>query len=108
MFSTIAKRRLTVLLGLGASVAMSFASVASPSAQASTFILPDGNDGVIGEPVALTVTYDDRFSTLAMKYDLGFEELRHANPDVDPWIPGEGARVVFPTQFMLPPGPREG
>jgi L,D-transpeptidase ErfK/SrfK len=63
---------------------------------------------VVGEPVALTVTYDDRFSTLAMKYDLGFEELRHANPDVDPWIPGEGARVVFPTQFMLPPGPREG
>ena len=77
-------------------------------ATASTFILPDANDGLVGEPVALKVTYDDRFSTLAMKYDLGFEELRHANPDVDPWIPGEGARVVLPTQFMLPPGPREG
>ncbi len=77
-------------------------------ATASTFILPDANDGLVGEPVALTVTYEDRFSTLAMKYDLGFEELRHANPDVDPWIPGEGARVVLPTQFMLPPGPREG
>jgi L,D-transpeptidase ErfK/SrfK len=75
---------------------------------ASTFILPDANDGVVGEPVALTVTYDDRFSTLAMKYDLGFEEMRHANPDVDPWIPGAGARVVLPTQFMLPPGIREG
>jgi L,D-transpeptidase ErfK/SrfK len=77
-------------------------------ATASTFILPDANDGLVGEPVALKVTYEDRFSTLAMKYDLGFEELRHANPDVDPWIPGEGARVVLPTQFMLPPGPREG
>jgi len=75
---------------------------------ASTFILPDANEGMVGEPVALTVTYDDRFSTLAMKYDLGFEEMRHANPDVDPWIPGEGARVVLPTRFMLPPGPREG
>jgi L,D-transpeptidase ErfK/SrfK len=90
-------RWLTVLLG---SIAV--------EATASTFILPDANDGLVGEPVALKVTYDDRFSTLAIKYDLGFEELRHANPDVDPWIPGEGARVVLPTQFMLPPGPREG
>ena len=77
-------------------------------AAASRFIMPDGNDGLVGEPVALKVTYDDRFSSLAIKYDLGFEELRHANPDVDPWIPGEGARVVLPTQFMLPPGPRSG
>jgi len=90
-------RLLTVLLGL-----------ASGGAEASKFILPDGNDGLVGEPVAMKVTYEDRFSTLAIKYDLGFEEMRHANPDVDPWIPGEGARVVLPTQFMLPPGPRSG
>lgn len=90
-------RLLTVLLGL-----------ASGGAEASRFILPNGSDGLVGEPVAMKVTYDDRFSTLAMKYDLGFEEMRHANPDVDPWIPGEGARVVLPTQFMLPPGPRSG
>jgi L,D-transpeptidase ErfK/SrfK len=90
-------RILTVLLGL-----------ASGGAEASKFILPDASDGLVGEPVAMKVTYDDRFSTLAIKYDLGFEEMRHANPDVDPWIPGEGARVVLPTQFMLPPGPRSG
>lgn len=95
--------------GIRAACAVSVAlGLAIGPANASTFILPDANDGVVGEPVALTVTYDDRFSTLAMKYDLGFEEMRHANPDVDPWIPGEGARVVLPTQFMLPPGPREG
>jgi L,D-transpeptidase ErfK/SrfK len=90
-------RRLTVLLGF-----------ATSGAWGSTFILPNDHDGLVGEPVALTVTYEDQFATLAMKYDLGFEELRHANPDVDPWIPGEGARVVLPTQFMLPPGPRQG
>ena len=91
------RHRLTILLGL-----------ATGSAAASTFILPEPADGLVGEPVALTVRYEDQFATLAMKYDLGFEELRHANPDVDPWIPGEGARVVLPTQFMLPPGPRAG
>lgn len=83
-------------------------SLATGSAPASTFILPDADDGLVGEPVALKVTYDDRFATLAMKYDLGFEELRHANPDVDPWIPGQGAVVVLPTQFMLPAGARHG
>ncbi len=90
-------RHLTILLGL-----------ATCGAWGSTFILPDDRDGLVGEPVALTVTFQDQFATLAMKYDLGFEELRHANPDVDPWIPGEGARVVLPTQFMLPPGARQG
>ncbi len=90
-------RWLTILLG-----------VAAMSAHASKFILPEPNDGLVGEPVALQVTYADRFSSLAIKYDLGFEEMRDANPGLDPWIPGEGARVVLPTQFMLPPGPRRG
>jgi L,D-transpeptidase ErfK/SrfK len=94
--------------GLGASVVMLLGVVAAGAADASRFILPEPNDGLVGEPVAMTVTYEDRFSSLAIKYDLGFEEIRHANPDVDPWIPGEGARVVLPTQFMLPPGPRDG
>ncbi len=75
---------------------------------ASSYILPGANDSLVGEPVGMAVTYDDRFATLALRYDIGFEELRHANPDVDPWIPGEGAHVVLPTQYLLPNGPREG
>jgi len=31
-----------------------------------------------------------------------------ANPDVNPWLPGEGTPVLLPTQFVLPEGPREG
>jgi L,D-transpeptidase ErfK/SrfK len=81
---------------------------AAAQAVASSYILPAARDSLVGEPVGMTVTYDDRFATLALRYDLGFEELRHANPQVDPWIPGEGARVVLPTQYLLPPGPREG
>ena len=83
---------------------MSFAGACA----GSTYLLPASGESVVGEPVALQVTYDDRFATLAMRYDLGFEELRHANPTVDPWIPGEGARVVLPSQYLLPPGPRQG
>jgi L,D-transpeptidase ErfK/SrfK len=31
-----------------------------------------------------------------------------ANPGVDAWLPGEGTRVVLPTQFVLPDAPTEG
>lgn len=34
--------------------------------------------------------------------------MRRANPGVDPWLPGEGTRVVIPTQFVLPRAPRSG
>ena len=34
--------------------------------------------------------------------------MRAANPKLDAWIPGEGARVVLPTQALLPDAPREG
>lgn len=81
---------------------------AAGSAFSATYILPGQGNSLVGEPVALRVTYEDRFATLALRYDIGFEELRHANPDVDPWIPGEGAHVVLPTQYLLPPGPRSG
>lgn len=83
-------------------------AVLAATAAASSYILPDSGNSLIGEPIGMTVTYEDRFATLALRYDLGFEELRHANPDVDPWIPGEGAHVVLPTQYILPPGPRAG
>jgi L,D-transpeptidase ErfK/SrfK len=31
-----------------------------------------------------------------------------ANPDVDPWLPGEGTLIVLPTQFVIPEAPAEG
>jgi L,D-transpeptidase ErfK/SrfK len=34
--------------------------------------------------------------------------VRRANPGVDPWLPGEGTRIVLPTQWVLPDAPPEG
>ena len=95
-------RRLLALAGLWMGAAL------TGTAAASSYILPEPGNSLVGEPIGMTVTYEDRFATLAVRYDLGFEELRHANPGVDPWIPGEGAHVVLPTQYLLPPGPRSG
>jgi len=39
---------------------------------------------------------------------VGYEALKRANPGVDPWLPGEGTRVVIPTQFVIPHAPQRG
>ena len=64
--------------------------------------------GVVGE---LQVTYshkEDTFADIARRFNLGYDELVHANPGVDPWLPGEGTRILLPTQFVLPDAAAEG
>ena len=63
---------------------------------------------VVGENATIVAEHRDTFVALARRYDLGFEEIVRANPDVDPWLPGEGTEVVLPTQFVLPNAPRSG
>lgn len=62
----------------------------------------------VGEMEMYRAKYEDTLVHLARKYGLGFVEMRAANPTLDPWIPGEGTRVVLPTQSLLPDAPREG
>ncbi|HEU4838421.1 MAG TPA: L,D-transpeptidase family protein [Micavibrio sp.] len=62
----------------------------------------------VGKMEMYRAKYEDTLVHLARKYGLGFVEMRAANPTLDPWIPGEGARVVLPTQSLLPDAPREG
>lgn len=73
-----------------------------------SFELPPPDEAVIGEPQVVKTKYEDTFVDLARRYNVGYLELKLANPDVDPWIPGEGTEVVIPTQFLLPDAPREG
>ncbi len=66
------------------------------------------DSGVVGETRVITAEYEDTFVKFARRYNLGFEELKQANPEVDPWLPGEGTQIVLPTQFVLPNAPRRG
>jgi L,D-transpeptidase ErfK/SrfK len=63
---------------------------------------------VIGEVQVLFTRYENTFSAIAQQYDLGYEELRHANPGVDHWLPGEATPVYLPTEMILPDAPRQG
>ncbi|BBI74758.2 hypothetical protein HAALTHF_41180n [Vreelandella aquamarina] len=72
------------------------------------FRLPEHGD-IIGE--YYTVTVEDPEETLidiARRHNIGYEEIRMANPDVSLWVPGKGTEVVIPARYILPPAPREG
>lgn len=62
----------------------------------------------VGKMEMYRAKYEDTLVHLARKYGLGFVEMRAANPTLDPWLPGEGSRVVLPTQSLLPDAPRSG
>jgi L,D-transpeptidase ErfK/SrfK len=72
------------------------------------FVLASEDQTVIGETQVVFTREENTFSDLAREYGLGYDELVEANPDIDPWLPGEGTPVVLPTQYILPDAPREG
>jgi L,D-transpeptidase ErfK/SrfK len=63
---------------------------------------------MVGELRRIRTVESDTLLDIARKYNLGYVELVTANPDVDPWLPGEGTEVVLPTVHILPDAPREG
>jgi len=64
--------------------------------------------GVVGELQVTHARHEDTLSDIARRFNLGYEEVVRANPGVDPWLPGEGTRIVLPTQFVLPDALPEG
>lgn len=61
-----------------------------------------------GETVIHEAVFEDTLIHLARHNELGFVELRAANPNLDPWIPGAGAKIILPKKHILPEAPRQG
>lgn len=72
------------------------------------FILVSDDQAMIGAPQIVFTKSSDTLSQIARDYGLGFDELAEANPEIDPWLPGEDTPLVLPTQYVLPDAPREG
>ncbi len=75
---------------------------------ARTFVLPPDGTDVIGSVDYVYAKYEDTLVDIAREWGLGYEEIVRANSDLDPWLPGAGAKVILPTQYVLPQAPREG
>lgn len=50
----------------------------------------------------------DTLSNIARANALGFTELSAANPDIDPWLVSDGARVFLPAAHLIADGEFEG
>ena len=79
-----------------------------PPVPAQMFALPAPGNDIIGTVTYTEATEADTLLDIARRYDLGYEEIRFANPTVDTWLPGDGTRVILPTRYILPNVPREG
>ena len=72
------------------------------------FSFNPAHEDVVGTLQIITASKDDTLSDIARRFNLGYEEIISANPNVDPWLPGVGTKIVIPTQFVLPDVPRQG
>jgi L,D-transpeptidase ErfK/SrfK len=63
---------------------------------------------IIGEMGIHVAKASDTLLDIARDTGLGYVEIVAANPEIDPWLPGEGAKVVLPTAHILPAAPRRG
>lgn len=78
------------------------------AARAEIYELPPAGFDVIGAVTTIAARHEDTLVDIARRHGLGYQDIVRANPDVNPWVPGEGTEVVLPTRFVLPPGPRKG
>ena len=76
--------------------------------EGATYPLPPDGQSLIGQLQEDRVEAGETLLDIARRYDVGIDELQHANPGVDPWLPSVGQRVVIPSQYLLPDVPREG
>jgi L,D-transpeptidase ErfK/SrfK len=69
---------------------------------ATEFFRYDCCDQVMGSVTTYKVKEKESLIEIARKFGLGYNEITAANPDLDPFVPGEGASVTIPTSWILP------
>ncbi len=66
------------------------------------------DDSVVGKVSQTYSNYEQTLPDIARLHDLGYHEIKLANPEVDTWLPGEEQRIVLPKHFVLPVAKHEG
>ena len=79
----------------------------SVSARAELLLLDPSSD-LIGAIATTRADAEDTLTDIARRSGLGYEDMRRANPGVDPWLPGTETDIVLPTHYVLPSMVRKG
>ncbi len=74
----------------------------------ATSFLTRTDHQVVGKSSTVLSKFEDTIYSIALEYRVGADALVSANPDVDPWLPGEGVAIELPTHYVLPNVKREG
>ncbi len=73
----------------------------APSADSASYPYTKSNT-VVGSLNAYTVKNNESLIEVARKFKLGYNEIADANPDIDPFVPGNGTSVTIPSSWILP------
>jgi len=68
----------------------------------------DLKDDLVGSTKLHIIEGKETLIDVARLYDVGFDELKAANPGVDTFIPGDGRTIVVPGAHLLPAAPHKG
>lgn len=84
-------------------------ALASANALAASYPLPPENQSIIGEVQYGSVASKDTVVTVSERYDVGFNAIEKANPQMNLAKPlSSGSTIKLPTQHLLPNQAREG
>ncbi len=76
--------------------------------QAETWLLPPSDIDVFGQVTTTSANREETLLDIARRYDIGQIEILLANPNVDRWLPVDGAEVILPNRYIIPQVEREG
>ncbi|OIR17845.1 putative L,D-transpeptidase YbiS precursor [mine drainage metagenome] len=78
-------------------------------ANAANYPMPSGDNSIVGNIQVISIVNPDlTLLDIARHYDLGYDEITRANPEIPTWVPKIGSHITIPTEFILPPAPLQG
>ncbi|WP_226960818.1 L,D-transpeptidase family protein [Thalassotalea sp. LPB0316] len=83
-------------------------AICSYMVEAKPYLLPQVESRLIGQDFHYTVREGDYFQAIAEKFNVGFLALIDANPELDPFLPAVGSKMIIPNKMLLPFVPHEG
>ncbi len=76
--------------------------------RAETWVLPPSDIDIFGQMTTTAANREETLLDIARRYDIGQIEILLANPDVDRWLPADGAEVLLPNRYIIPQVERKG
>lgn len=75
--------------------------------RAEVWVLPPPGIDIFGQIRTTQASSAETLLDIARQYDIGQIEILLANPNVDRWLPENGATVILPSRYIIPQAKRK-